>query len=80
MAHGTGYAACLGLALYSSSPMTRVLDYTVKSKHCASCSHWEGGACAMEPSESDQQVKNLDCVRRRLSMLDSAAVSYLRNV
>ena len=42
--------------------MTRVLDYTVKSKHCASCSHWEGGACAMEPSESDQQVKNLDCV------------------
>ena len=39
--HRRGFSSLFGAVFSISHDTGKVLDYTVKSKHCASCSHWE---------------------------------------
>ena len=39
--HRRGFSSLFGAVFIISHDTGKVLDYTVKSKHCASCSHWE---------------------------------------
>ena len=42
--HKKGFSSQFGAVFIISHDTGKVLDYTVKSKHCASCSHWEARA------------------------------------
>lgn len=39
--HRRGFSSLFGAVFIISHDTGKVLDYTVKSKHCAGCSHWE---------------------------------------
>lgn len=54
--HKRGFSSQFGAVYIISHDIGKVLDYTVKSKHCAGCSHWE--AMTLRSIESGKKHTN----------------------
>ena len=76
--HRRGFSSLFGAVFIISHDTVKVLDYTVKSKHCASCSHWEARD---HDSEEYREWKGTHkCDKFHWQRLCYGAPRYIRDV